>query len=285
METNQNTTLAKPKTPQASLRSWLLTEAAKADLAAVSTNLISGDRLANVLYQCVTKTPDLMKCTPASLMSACKTLALMGCEPDSVHGYLVPRFTKQGMSCIPIPSARGLLRMARANGIQNLNIGIVHEGEHFTWTTRNGEFSMNHDQDPFDVADTPVRGYYVTWSDPQGHLHGVAMSTKEVEAIRDRSDAWKAYVNKQRTCPWVTDPEQMALKTVIKRAAKQWDLPITIAQAMADADNAEFGEKPAVRNVTRITPAPVLDEQEEPVTQGTLLDVPEQPQETAAYHD
>jgi recombination protein RecT len=49
------------------------------------------------------------------------------------------------------------------------------------------------------------------------------MSIADVYAIRDRSEAWKAYTqNKSKTCPWVTDEAEMVKKTCVKQAAKYW---------------------------------------------------------------
>ena len=48
--------------------------------------------------------------------------------------------------------------------------------------------------------------------------------------------------------PWKDDFSQMGLKTVIKRASKQWDLPLYIQQAMSVSDEQEFGSE--MRNVT-----------------------------------
>lgn len=237
-----------------SLRRWLLSPQAQTDLAAVAAGTMSGARCANILYQCVNRTPKLQEVSLPDLFSATKTLLIMGCEPDNVHGYLVPRNVKVGNTWkvipVPIPSARGLMRMARANGIQNLNIGAVYEHDTFEWYTRNGAFTMNHAQDWNPGG--RLLGFYCCWSDAQGNLHGERMSTEEVNEIRARSDAYKRYLEKGTTCPWVTDYNQMALKTVIKRAAKQWDLPIEIQHAMQDADVAEFGDNRQVMREARV---------------------------------
>lgn len=209
----------------------------------VACNVVTGERMANVALQCINKTPDLAECDPKTLISALKTLAMMGCEPDGIHGYLVPhRNRKEGtVTATPIPSARGLMRMARANGVGNINIGIVRQGDSFTWKIQNGKFIMSHEE-AWPSTGEPI-GYYCTWTDKQRVLHGVRMTKAEVDAIRNRSRA-------ADNGPWVTDPDQMALKTVIKRAAKQWDLPTEAQQAMKDADDQEFA-----RDMRNVTPA------------------------------
>ncbi|STS93448.1 RecT protein [Klebsiella grimontii] len=48
------------------------------------------------------------------------------------------------------------------------------------------------------------------------------MRIADIYGIRDRSEAWKSYKSRGTSCPWVTDEEQMILKTVVKQAAKYW---------------------------------------------------------------
>jgi recombination protein RecT len=49
-----------------------------------------------------------------------------------------------------------------------------------------------------------------------------AMAIEDVHAIRDRSSAWKAWISKKKSCPWVTDEGEMVKKTCIKQAYKYW---------------------------------------------------------------
>lgn len=247
------TAITTPQTARKSLKDYLLSPAAIDALNGVTNKLMTGERLANVLWTCVQKTPALMECEPATLITACKTLALMGCEPDGVHGYLVPyKNKKAGVTTVtPIPSARGLMRMARLCGnVRGITLGTVYEEDEFEWGIKYGSFYVSH-QSSWDHAGEPL-GYYVIWRDEHGNTLGERMSRKEIEAIRDRSNAWKAYKQYGKEGPWNTDPEQMALKTVIKRAAKRWDFPLEAQQAMAEADEAEFG-----RNMRDVTPATV----------------------------
>lgn len=234
------------KTNSRTLREDLFSKGCLDALREVGSNIVTPERMANVAWLCVQKTPDLQRCDSKTLISALKHLAILGCEPDGIHGYLVP-FNKRDRDgnvvqtvVTPIPSARGLMRMARDCGIRDIHIGVVHKGDTFSWKTAAGKFTMLHE-----VKDWPEEGeaigYYCVWRDSNGDLDGSRMSKKEVDAIKDRSRAISG--------PWVTDYEQMALKTVIKRASKLWPMPTEKLEALKAIDEIE-NESAPMRNVT-----------------------------------
>lgn len=256
---SENAALMQTVQKKKTLYEILTSDEVKNSLAEVSRGLMTGERLAGILWQCCQKTPELMKCTPMSLISATKTLIQLGCEPDGVHGFLVPFNTKKKrkgengqwietweMTVTPVPSARGLMRMARSNGVQNLNTGIVREGEPFQWVIENGNFAMSH-MPGWGNSTAKVIGYYCTWTDREGKLHGERMADEEIKAIKARSKSKDKEGNV--VGPWVDYHNQMALKTVIKRASKMWDLPYEFQVAMQEADEAEFGGN-SLRDVT-----------------------------------
>ena len=244
-----------PPVQRKTLKDYLLSPSAVEALSGVALSIISPERAAHLLWDACQKTPTLLEASPASLITACKKLLIQGGEPDGVHGHLVPYKDKKSgtITITAIPTARAFMRAGRAAGLKAIYTGIVYEGDPFYWGTRNGEFSCDHEE-PLTRPDTSVPVcYYCIWKDPHNNLHGERMSVKEINAIRDRSNAWQAYLKFQKTCPWVTDYDQMALKTVIKRAAKQWDMPTEFTQAVQEADDREFSTDPApMRTVTPI---------------------------------
>ena len=309
---NHNTELAAQQ-PRKTMRDWIFSQTLRNELQEVSGGILNGDTAVNVIWQCVNRTPELQNCEIGTLVTACKTLAILGCMPDGIHGYLVPRKVKDKesgqkvQSVIPIPSARGLVRMARSNGIKNLNVGVVRKGEPFTWSITNGKFTFSHEpswtNSDFNLVTSqdaePPLGYYVTWEDQEGNLHGLRMSDDEVRSIMARSDAFKRVETKRNdpnakpweresTTPWHTDYVEMAKKTVIKRAAKLWDLPQAVTEAMQAADEQEFTSMRQARGTVQDTEehpllAPAAVQQEAPQeTQGDFFS--EDPDTTENYN-
>jgi len=245
--------------PKKTLYEIVMSEDVKGHIAHLVENMMTPERCISIFWHCCQKTPLLQQCAPVTLIASLKNLLMMRCEPDGIHGYLVPFWSndkasgRSVLTCVAVPSARGLMRMARSNGVTNLNIGIVREGEPFSWGLEEGKFAMSHIPE-WDDSTAPIRGFYCTWTDKDLYLHGERMSLRAVEEIKART---KSRNKKGEVVgPWVTDFGQMGLKTVIKRASKQWDLPLYIQEAMSSADDQEFGSE--MRNVT-----PSKDENEE----------------------
>lgn len=85
------------------------------------------------------------------------------------------------------------------------------------------------------------------------------MSVADVHAIRDRSDAWKAFKDgKIKSTPWSTDDTEMSKKTVIRRLVKRVPQSPELADALRLEDQAEGVIEAAVRTVSasRLPPAP-----------------------------
>ena len=68
----------------------------------------------------------------------------------------------------------------------------------------------------------PVIGYYAVIKYRDGAFDFEPMSLAQVDAIRDRADAWKAFKEgKIKSTPWATDHDEMSKKTAIKRLIKR----------------------------------------------------------------
>jgi recombination protein RecT len=154
-----------------------------------------------------------------SVVNAVTNIAAIGISlnPAKRQAYLVPRDSKV---CLDI-SYIGLMDLAMATGSILWAQGeVVYANDSFAL---NGfDRPPGHNRDPFSEDRGEIRGVYVVVKTPDGDYLTETMSVKEVNDIRDRSSAWKAYIDKKKSCPWVTDWSEMAKKTVVKRAYKYW---------------------------------------------------------------
>lgn len=154
-----------------------------------------------------------------SVINAVTNLAAIGLSlnPAKKLAYLVPR---DGRICLDI-SYMGLVELAVASGtVLWVKAELVRAADRFVL---NGyDKPPTHDFLPFDKDRGEIVGVYCVAKTASGDYLTDIMSIKEVYEIRDRSTAWKAYIEKQKKCPWVTDEGEMIKKTIVKRASKMW---------------------------------------------------------------
>ncbi|HDX9111775.1 TPA: recombinase RecT [Klebsiella michiganensis] len=158
---------------------------------------------------------------PVSTQNAIVNVAAIGVSlnPAQKLAYLVPR---KGAICLDI-SYMGLMHIAQQSGaIKWCQSAIVRKND--TFLREFIDQAPCHKYNDFDTAEQrgEIVGAYVVVKTSDGDYLTHTMRIADIHAIRDRSEAWKAYKNKGTACPWVTDEEQMILKTVVKQAAKYW---------------------------------------------------------------
>jgi len=164
-----------------------------------------------------------------SVVNAVTNVAAIGLSlnPAKKQAYLVPR---DGRICLDV-SYIGLVELAIASGsVKWAKAEIVRESDsfHLNGYDRPPEHKFN----PFSRDRGEPVGAYVVVKTADGDYLTDAMSIDEINSIRDRSSAWRAWVEKKRSCPWVTDWSEMAKKTVIKRASKLWPKTDRLDQAV-----------------------------------------------------
>lgn len=155
----------------------------------------------------------------SSVIAAVVNIAAIGISlnPAKKQAYLVPR---DGKICLDI-SYMGLLDLAIDSGsIRWGQAELVYEND--TFCLNGIDQQPTHIRDPFAKDRGKVVGVYVVVKTADSDYLTDAMSVDEINAIRDRSSAWKAWISKQKSCPWLTDWGEMAKKTVVKRAYKYW---------------------------------------------------------------
>ena len=275
--------LAAPKNPRLdTLRAMF--EKAKPSIASVLPKHLTAERILKITLSAASRTPDLLLCTPQSILLAVMQSATLGMEPNTPLGeaYLIPfknrvkvkgedgkEYEETRMEAQFMPGYRGLLKLAIQSGeVQSITARPVYERDDFEVEYGLDEKLVHR---PYQPPVPPPR--------PQGPVKTAAEVTKRNEdlaawrqAIEDGGHGqmlavyavavykgggktfelmWRTDVDSIRlrsksadSGPWVTDFDQMALKTVIRRLCKRLPLSPELATALHHQARAEAGDGP-----------------------------------------
>lgn len=186
----------------------------KPQIDAALPSVLTGERFTRMVLTAMSNTPKLTQCTQNSFLGAMMQAAQLGLEPNTPLGeaYLIP-FKNHGiLECQFQIGYKGLISLAHRSGIFVAS-HEVHE---------NDEFVVAYGLDP-KLLHKPVfknRGtvvaYYGVWKDKEGNFGFEVMSREDVEAhARKYSQSYGKGFS-----PWKTNFDEMAKKTVIKKALK-----------------------------------------------------------------
>ncbi|WP_311752930.1 recombinase RecT [Proteus columbae] len=175
-----------------------------------------------------------------SVRSAIMNVSAIGISlnPAQKLAYLVPRDKKV---CLDI-SYMGLMHIAQqSQAIKWCQSSIVRQNDNFQLTSI--DTAPRHEYNAFATQEQrgEIVGAYTVVKTEDGDYLTHTMAIADIYSIRDRSSAWKAWIARKKSCPWVTDEEQMILKTVVKQAAKYWPRRERLDKAI-DYVNTETGE-------------------------------------------
>src|SRR5262245_12059070 len=104
----------------------------QASLQAALPKHLTAARMIRVVLGAMQRTPELLNCTPESVLVAIMQSAALGMEPDGIlgQGYLIP----YGRQCQFIIGYRGLCQLARQSGqVVNIWAEVVFERDAFDY--------------------------------------------------------------------------------------------------------------------------------------------------------
>jgi len=201
------------------------------------------DRVIAAATMATKVTPDLLKCTPESIVMAVARIQQWGLEIGTT-AHLVPFNTKVKLPdgkeeyqkiCTPVADYKGLIElMVASRAVRMVEARCVHEGDHFVY--RQG---LNPQLDHIPCSDHKTRGRiigaYCVLRLPFGSSVFEFMSIEDIDEIRIKhSKQWK-----NGPCPpWY------AKKTVVRQGSKMVPKGSNVANAlavMAQDTQEEFG--------------------------------------------
>lgn len=250
----------------------------RAALPVTVAKYMTPDRIAKVVLSALAKTPALMQCTQPSILRAVMDAVSLGLEPAGPlgHAYLVP-FKKNKkdaagnwtshMEAQLIIGYRGFIALARRSGeIQSVNANVIYSRDRYRVNLAEGtvehepymppmptpEEAEANGLDPIELMHRgqPIAVYSVAQF-VGGGRHVDFMTIGDVERIRARSKSGE-------DGPWKTDYDEMARKTVVRRAAKYWPLSTELSQAFEHESADDVIVAPVDRPLHRELPAPTI---------------------------
>lgn len=185
----------------------------------------------------------------ASLQNAIINVASIGISlnPANKHAYLVPR---DGKVCLDI-SYMGLLHLAMSTGsILWGQCKLVHESDYYT--NKGLDVQPEHNYSPFGDRGKVI-GAYCTVKTSSGDYLTDEMSLDEITKVQNSSKA--------KNGPWRTHWNEMARKTVVKRASKYWPTVDRLDNAIHHL-NTDSGEGLSEKDVTPAIENPIQELQD-----------------------
>ena len=195
----------------------------------------------------------------ASLAQAITNVAAIGLSlnPAEKQAYLIPRSVKEGNRWVSKvflePGYMGLCKLATDSGaIEWVQAYVVHGND--TFIDHGAGMRPTHEYNAFAKAEQrgDIVGCYCVAKTSGGDYLTTIMTIDKINEIMERSESVKAYrQGKVKTGgPWMTDWEEQAKKTVVRRAFKMWPRSKgdnRLAQAV-HLSNENEGFEPIVNN-------------------------------------
>ena len=211
------------------IRSLIEGDEFKKQVALALPKHLTPDRFIRVAINAMMRTPTLAQCDHASFFNCLLNLSALGLEPDGRRAHLIPYWnSKRNIhEAQLIVDYKGLVELAMRTGkVSNIHADVVCENDLF-------EYDMGE-----------IKRHKVNFREPRGDMYAAycvirfkdgtskaeVMSKDEVESIRKRSRAGNSG-------PWVTDFNEMAKKTVFRRASKWIELSPELRDAFEKDDD------------------------------------------------
>ncbi|MCY9340580.1 recombination protein RecT [Bacillus haynesii] len=188
---------------------------------------ITPERITRIVLTTIRNNPALQECSPGSLLGAVMQSAQLGLEPGLVgHCYFVPFWNnkEKRREVQFIIGYKGMIDLARRSGhIQSIYAYTVHEADKFVY-----ELGLHPKliHKPATGQRGEMTHVYAVAHFKEGGYQFEVLTMHDVENVRNRSKS-------KDNGPWITDYEEMAKKTVVRRIWKYLPISIEIQQQVS----------------------------------------------------
>ena len=211
-------------------------------IRAVASQYLTQDRATKIALLACSRQPKLWQCTVPSFVQAVIKATELGLEfgGSTGQGYLVPykngylsrQMNRDVYEAQFIPGYRGFIELAyRSGNVLSIDVQLVYEKDEFDYGLGDKPF-VRHKPCLGDNRGKLVCAYSVVWLKESPIPKIDFMTVQQLEQIRNCSKS-------KDDGPWVTFPEEMQKKSLLRRSFK-W-IPTTQQIALAEElDNQDY---------------------------------------------
>lgn len=205
------------------------------------------ERFMRTTLTAVQAKPDLLFADRKTLMLSCIAAARDGLLPDGREAALnvystkvkvwserMQRDVEEYIQAVQyLPMVRGIVKIMYECGVRHITARAVYREDHFRFLSGDDE-RIEHE--PTEANDPgPIRAAYAIFTMGNGEIHREVMWARDIDKVR---------LCAKTQGVWTKWPDQMAIKSVIKRAAKllPWDADaLERVMHVIQSDNTAMG--------------------------------------------
>lgn len=218
-----------------------LLERQKNEISKVLPQHMDTTRLLRIIMTSFRSNPELMECSPASVLGAVMQLAQLGLEPILNLAHLVPYYNKKTgqKECQMLIGYRGYIQLVMNTGeVGLIQLKEVYAGDQFDY-----EYGLNPNlkHKPASFKDRgEISHFYAIINFNNGLKDFLIMCKEDIDFIRDNYSA--GYKFRKESSPWHTDYVAMAKKTILKQMLKYCPISFEILEKLNNDEKViDFG--------------------------------------------
>ena len=222
------------KKPAATLQDYV--KKMEGEIAKALPSVITPDRFTRMVMTAISASPELAKCTPKSFLGAMMNAAQLGLEPNTPLGqaYILPYSNKGTMEAEFQLGYKGMIDLAYRSGeVEVIQCHVVY---------KNDKFDCCYGLEP-KLAHVPADGdrgepikVYAMFKTKDGGFGFEVMSMDDVK--KHAAQYSKSY--NSNYSPWKKNFEEMAKKTVLKKALKYAPLKSDFVRGVSTDESIKY---------------------------------------------
>lgn len=193
-------------------------------------SVLTPERFTRMALSALNTTPKLAECSPMTFIAALLNAAQLGLEPNTPLGqaYLIPYKNKGKLECQFQIGYKGMIDLAYRTGqVQMIQAQIVREADYFVY-----EYGLEPKliHRPAESKRGEIRYIYGVFRLANGGFGFEVANKAEIDQFARTYS--QSYGNSYS--PWTNNYEEMAKKTVIKRALKYAPIQTDFQRAISE---------------------------------------------------